>query len=80
MNNLQSKQGSCQSTPIVSNRAIFMTRHGRKQPRRAMASTHPLAKPLVGYNGAARPAETKEEMATIEPSAASRQSAIRNPQ
>ena len=33
---------------------LFMTRNGRKQPLRAMASAGPLTKPLVGQNGTVR--------------------------
>jgi len=39
---------SYKSRLIVPNRVIFMTRDGRKQPRRAMASAHPPAKPFGG--------------------------------
>ena len=33
---------------------LFMTRNGRKQPRRAMASAYPLTTPLEGQNGTVR--------------------------
>jgi hypothetical protein len=49
------KSNQSQSKSIKANQSkkkfLFMTRNGRKQPRRAVASAHPLAKPLEGHNG-----------------------------